>query len=331
VQWGTDGSTPPFGMGIARSKPLEGALMRGRFAHAAAAALVLSLIAASGLSHQDQPEPKGDQDPKKPPPSQRGDNPQVFQPLTEEQERQLREERERYTIQPVKTEPDPKSLEEVAKECRMPGGGYFDRGEDRRVIRAVVPGMIGINQGLIEVFATLGPKDHESVMRIVCDIHVLDLTLSSFMGVKRGQLPQKYGAADESDESRLLAFVSWKGGDGKVVTHRAEDLLIDVKRGRLFPRVGWAYIGGWEETVHPISQKRQKMLRAALSKLLITSFRDPYSLIDNALKDEDATDDIYAANMFLLPPPGTEVMVAFRRPSAKELEEIKRVESEFYK
>lgn len=294
-------------------------------------ALALFLVVGSGAALQDQPGAKKDQDPPKPPPSQRGDTPKVFQELTAEQERQLREERERYTVKPVEGEPDPKNLDEVAKECRMPGGGYFERGEDRRVVRALVPGVVGINQGLIEVFATLGPKDHESVMRIFCDIHVLDLTLSSFMGVKRGQLPQKYGIADESDESRLLVFVSWKGADGKTVTYRAEDLLIDVKRSRLFPRVGWAYIGGWEETVHPISQKRQKMLRAALSKLLITSFRDPYSLIDNPLKDEDATDDIYAANMFLLPAPGTEVMVAFRRPTPKELEEIKRVEGEFYK
>lgn len=289
------------------------------------------LVGGFGAAPQDQTGPKQGQDSPKPPPSQRGDNPQVFQPLTEEQEKQLKEERGRYTVKPVEGEPPPKSIDEVPGECRMPGGGYFERGEDRRVIRAVVPGVIGISQGLIEVFATLGPKDHESVMRIFCDIHVLDLTLSSFMGVKRGQLPQKYGVADESDESRLLVYVSWRGADGKPLIYRAEDLLIDVKRNRLFPRLGWAYIGGWEETVHPISQKRQKMLRAALSKLLITSFRDPYSLIDNALKDEDATDDIYAANMFLLPPPGTEVSVIFRRPTAKELEEIKRIEADFYK
>lgn len=304
---------------------------------AGAALVVIVLLAGMGLTFQDppqpQPEPKKEgQDPdKKPPPSQRGDNPQVFQPLTEEQEKQLREERERYSVKPVTTEIEPKPLDQVPKECRMPGGGYFERGEDRKVARAYVPGVIGINQGLIEVFATLGPKDHESVMRLFCDIHVLDLTVSSFMGVKRGQLPQKYGEADESDESRILLLISWKGADGKYVTYRAEDLLIDVKRSRVFPRVGWMYIAGWEETVHPITQKRQRMLRPALSKLAVTTFRDPYALIDNALKDEDATDDIYAANMFVLPPPGTEIHFMIRRPTAEELKGIKTIEKEFYK
>jgi hypothetical protein len=279
---------------------------------------------------QDQPDPEKKQDPK-PPPSQRGDNPDVFQPLTEEQEKILREQKARYSLEPVKSEPELPSIDKVAETDRLPGGGYLVRNKKGRIVRAVVPGRVGINSGLIEVFATLGPKDHESVLKIVCDIHVLDLTLSSLIGLKRGTLPEKYGEADRSDPSRILVFISWRNEEGKLVTHRAEDLLIDVKRRQTFPRVGWLYQGAWEVTEHPVTRRRQKMLRAALSKLGITTFRDPYSLIDNVLKDEDATDDIYAANMFVLPPPGTEILCSMRKPTAEELETIKKVEKEFYK
>lgn len=295
------------------------------------ALLPLALLAV--LAAQDQPPPKQDQDPKKLPPSQKAP-PQVYQPLSKEEEERLQKAKEKFAVQPV-DEPELPSIEEAKNKGvrELLGGGYLHTTTDKdgaKIHRAVVPASIGITSGMIEVFATLGPKDHEAVLRIYCDIHVLDLTLSSIMRIKRGDYPEKYGEADKTDDSRILVFVQWKDKDGKVVTHRAEDLVIDVKRDRSFPRVGWMYLGAWHESEHPVTKKPQKTLRAALSKLAITTFRDPYSLIDNTLKKDDAEDDIYAANMFVLPDPGTNVLVFFRKPTAEELQAIKKVELEIY-
>jgi hypothetical protein len=292
----------------------------------------LALVAF--IAAQDMPkEEKQDQpDPKKLPPSQKAPA-QVYQPLSKEEEERLQKAKEKFYVKPV-DEPKLPTIEEAkTKGVReLLGGGYLHTTEKDGVKthRAVVPATIGITSGMIEVFATLGPKDHEAVLRIYCDIHVLDLTLSSIMRIKRGDYPEKYGEADRSDDSRILAFVQWRDKDGKAVTHRAEDLVIDVKRDRAFPRVGWMYLGAWHESEHPVTKKPQKTLRAALSKLAITTFRDPYSLIDNTLKKEDSEDDIYAANMFVLPDPGTNVLVFFRKPAPDEMKAIKKVEAEIY-
>jgi hypothetical protein len=278
---------------------------------------------------QDAPPPQDQPDPKKLPPSQKP-APQVYQPLSKEEEEKLNKLRERFTVAPVEGEPELPSFDEAKNKGCQPllGGGFLHVAD--KIHRAVVPANVGITSGMIEVFATLGPKDHEAVLRVFCDIHVLDLTISSIMRVKRGQYPEKYGEPDKSDDSRILSFVQWKNKDGKPVTYRTEDLIIDVRRDKPFPRVGWMYLGAWHETEHPVTKKPQKMLRAALSKLAMTTFRDPYSLIDNTLKEEDATDDFYAANMFVLPDPGTQVALIFRKPTAKEMEGIKNVEKELY-
>ncbi len=284
---------------------------------------------------QDQPKPQDEQDPKKLPPSQK-QPPQVYQPLSKEEEERLSKLREKFAVKPVESEPELPAFDQAksAKECReLPGGGYQhtltdDKGT--KSLRTVVPATVGITSGMIEVFATLGPKDHEAVLRIFCNIHLLDLSISSWMRMKRGDYPEKYGESDKTDDARILVFIQWKNKDGKVLTYRAEDLIINVKKDRPFPRVGWMYLGGWHESEHPVTKKPQKTLRAALSKLAMTTFRDPYALIDNTLKKEESEDDIYAANMFVLPDPGTEVRVIFRKPTADELQEIKKLEKELY-
>lgn len=291
----------------------------------------------AGLLVYGQDGKQSDQD--RLPPSQK-EPAKVFKPLTEDEAREFQRKREKFSVEPSaepEAPPEPASDQEAQKIGGMllPGGGYWyalrDKQTGRDVPRIVLPGVVGINSGFIEVFATLGPKDHESVLRVFCDVHTVDIAVSSILKVRRGSYPEKYGEADPSDASRILIFVQWKNDDGKVVTYRAEDLLIDVKHDRTFPRVGWVYLGQWHETQHPVTRREVKMLRAALSKLLVTTFRDPYSLIDNALKEEDATDDIFAANMFVLPSPGKNVSVILRKPTEEELKAIKKTEQDFYR
>jgi hypothetical protein len=277
---------------------------------------------------QDKPQPQGQDTPPQDP----NQKPKVYQPLTKDEEERFNKEKEKFSVKPVTTEPDLPSFQEAKtlKDYReLPGGGY-QQIQDKKITRLVLPATIGITSGMIEVFATLGPKDHEAVLRVTCNIHLVDLTLSSYMGMKRGDYPEKYGEEDKNDDSRLLIFVQWKDKDGKAITYRAEDLLIHVKRDSTFPRIGWVYLGQWHESEHPVTKKPMKTLRAALSKLMVTNMRDPYSLIDNALKADDADNNEHAANMFVLPESGTEVKLILRKPTPEELKGIKEIEKGLY-
>jgi hypothetical protein len=55
---------------------------------------------------------------------------------------------------------------------------------------------------------------------------------------------------------RVLAFVEWKGPDGRTVRHRAEDLILDVCEGRSVRRGGWVFQAGrGDEVEMPLTFK----------------------------------------------------------------------------
>jgi hypothetical protein len=208
----------------------------------------------------------------------------------------------------------------------IPGGGYHI--EKKNVATVVVPARVIISRGLIEVLGCAeGGKEHESVLRIETDIQALNLALilSRFTA---GPVPEKLGQ-EGNQGSRVLVLVQWKH-DGKLVTHRAEDLVINVKRRGPMPRVGWTYVGAFVEVENPIApnkKEKQKVLAATGSRSLITTWRDPSTLLDNPLPD--AIDDTaYAANHVLLPESGTVVALIVRAPTKDESAAITKLEGE---
>ena len=185
-----------------------------------------------------------------------------------------------------------------------------------------------MTKGLIELFGCgEGGKEHETVIRLESNIQALDLALTS-AGLKRGRLPSKTDLSITDQGSRVLILVQWIDKDGKLVTYRSEDLIISVRRNAPMPRVGWTYVGGWTEVADPTSpkgEKTHKVLSAAGSRSLITTFRDRTALLDNPL--EEAVDDtLFGSNYMILPRTGTPVRVILRSPTAAERGEISTLE-----
>ena len=211
------------------------------------------------------------------------------------------------------------------------GNGFiFERKDEkgRKVAGVVVPGIVLVTRGLVELFGCgEGGKEHETVLRLECDVQSLDLALTS-AGLKRGRLPSKSDISEAGQGSRVIALVQWTGEDGKSVSYRSEDLVVSTRRQRSMPRVGWTYVGAWSEMPDPASpkgEKKHKVLAAANSRSYVTTFRDRSALLDNPL--EEAIDDtIFAANFMLLPRSGTPVRVIFRTPSEAEFKEIADLE-----
>jgi hypothetical protein len=214
---------------------------------------------------------------------------------------------------------------------RPTGNGFiFERRDEKgkKIAGVVVPGVVLVTRGLVELFGCgEGGKEHETILRLECDVQSLDLALTS-AGLKRGRLPSKADISEANQGSRVLALVQWTGEDGKSVTYRSEDLVVSTRRQSPMPRVGWTYVGAWAEMPDPASpkgEKKHKVLAAANSRSYVTTFRDQSALLDNPL--EEAIDDtIFAANYMLLPRSGTPVRVIFRTPTQPELKEIAELE-----
>ena len=211
------------------------------------------------------------------------------------------------------------------------GGGFiFERrdADSKRITGLVVPGLVLVNRGLVELFGCgEGGKEHETVIRLETNVQALDLALTS-AGFKRGKLPSKTDVNLQDQGSRVLILVQWLDKDGKLVTHRSEDLLVSIRRNTPMPRVGWTYVGHWMEVADPTSpkgEKKHKVLAATGSRSLVTTFRDRTALLDNPL--EEAVDDtLFGANYMLLPKGGTPVRVIIRTPTAAERTEIGALE-----
>jgi hypothetical protein len=209
-------------------------------------------------------------------------------------------------------------------------GFIFERKDEKgkRIAGVVVPGIVLVTRGLVELFGCgEGGKEHETILRLECDVQSLDLALTS-AGLKRGKIPSKSDLTEAGQGSRVLVLVQWTNDSGQSVTYRSEDLVVSLRRQATMPRVGWTYVGSWVEVPDPASPKgerKHKVLAAANSRSYVTTFRDQTALLDNPL--EEATDDtIFAANYMLLPHSGTPVRVIFRNPTDGELAEILALE-----
>lgn len=210
------------------------------------------------------------------------------------------------------------------------GGGYLFERKDaggRGTSGVVVPGTVLVTRGMVELFGCgQGGKEHETVLRLECDVQSLDLALTS-AGFKRGNLPSPAGVKDPAQGSRVVILVQWVDKEGKVVTQRSEDLVVSIRRNATMPRVGWTYVAQWAEVPDPANPKggTHKVLAAANSQSYVTTFRDRSALLDNPL--EEAVDDtLYAANYMILPRPGTPVRVIFRSPTEAEVKDIEALE-----
>ena len=250
------------------------------------------------------------------------------------------QEGDKLTPKLVKSEPEMPKAFEPAREGKdmfgLKGGGYLlvtQQADGKDVNRVVIPAKVAVQEGLIELFICAeGGKDYESAVVARCDIQQLDIAMV-LSGMKKGKLREKQGEASKEEGSRVLVFIQWKEKDGTLRTCRAEDLVHDVVNNRTMPRVGWTYIGAWEETLDPDTGKPTgtKFLRAVRSRTLLVTFHDPGALLDNPIIKQGGDDTAYHANGKALPPSGTEIKIIFRLPTADELKQLEKTEKALVK
>jgi len=279
--------------------------------------LGLAILLLIGSSGGGMIQAQQDKDKPQQPDNEKGDepNPRLVVPPVDEPDVAL----------------DGKTSERADYVAPIQGGGFiFERrdGDGKRIGGVVVPGVIMVTRGLVELFGCgEGGKEHETVFRLETNIQGLDLALT-LAGFKRGKLPTKTDLTLADQGSRVLVLAQWVDKDGKLMTYRSEDLVVSMRRNAPMPRVGWTYVGQWMEVADPTSPKgerKHKVLAATGSRSLVTTFRDRTALLDNPL--EEAVDDtLFGANYMLLPRPGTPVRIIFRTPTAAERAEIEGLE-----
>jgi hypothetical protein len=248
--------------------------------------------------------------------------------------------RQDFAVKPVEGEPvwpDPSEEAEIKRRgySKIPGGYEYELRDAAGKVTSsgvVFSGMVLMDRGLIEVFACgEGGKEHESIFRVDCDIQCLDLSLV-LCGLERGPVPAKLNDPTQKQGSRVVALLQWADENGKIVTHRAEDAVLSLKRMGPMPRVGWTYVANMIEMEDPTSSRKKSfhILAATTSRSIITTFRDVSTVLDNPL--EEGTDDtLFAANYMVLPSGGTKIRVILRAPTAVEKESIAQVEKEISK
>jgi len=229
---------------------------------------------------------------------------------------------------------EPAPAGEEAGRTRVEGRTMiFDSGERLDLERSeiVVEGQICLKQGPIELFACApGGKDHESVVVLRCKPQNLHLALISLGLRDRAELggvgPKYLGDPTPPAGDLIVVEVEYEL-DGKVVRHRAEDLIVNVRQGRSMARAGWVFAGSSfaaEEDPETGKPTGRRIYLANRYRSIVTTYHDPTALVDNPTR-EGGNDDMFVANGELLPAPGTRAKVYFRLPTPEERKEMQAV------
>ena len=262
----------------------------------------------------------------------------------EPQPPQLREEplpkTQEFVVKPIEGEPtwpSPSDEKEVARRGFIPfkGGYQYElRDADGKITQSgiVSDGRILLDRGVVELLGCgEGGKEYESVLRLDADVQGLDLALN-LCGLKRGPIPGRLNDPAIMQGSRVVVLLQWEDDEKKTVTHRAEDCVVNIQRKAPMPRVGWTYVGAMIPVPDPAATagKTYRILAASGSRSLLTTYRDPSTLLDNPLMDA-VDDSLYVANYMVLPSSGTKVRVILRAPDEAAKKEIAKIEEELTK
>ena len=271
---------------------------------------------------KDAPAPAPAQD--KPPPSRE----EMFPRLQE------------FVVKPLEGEPvwpSPADEKEVARHGFIPfkGGYQYERVDASGKVGScgvVVDGRILLDRGVVELLGCgEGGKEYESVLRLDADVQGLDLALS-LCGLKRGPVPGRLGDPKIMQGDRVVVLLQWEDEEKKTITHRAEDCVVNIQKKAPMPRVGWTYVGAMLPVPDPAATtgKTYRVLAASGTRSLLTTYRDPSTLLDNPLFDA-VDDSLYMANYMILPTGGTKVRIILRAPDEAAKQEIAKLEEELAK
>jgi hypothetical protein len=164
-----------------------------------------------------------------------------------------------------------------------------------------IPGTVNMQKGVIEVLACApGGKVHESVL--VLDVVPYHLQVALLLlGLQYVGGLEYQGDPRTPQGDSVEVWVSWKDGT-KEVTVRGEEMVWDVVRNTTMEQTPWIFVG---------SKMNQGTFMADLEKSLITTYHDPFTILDNPLTT-GSNDELYRVNEQLVPPKGTPVTVTLK-------------------
>jgi hypothetical protein len=164
-----------------------------------------------------------------------------------------------------------------------------------------MPGVVNMDSGIVELLACVkGGKVHESVLVIDIIPHHLQVALLLLGLEYHGDLEYQGDPRQPKGDS-VEVWVEWKS-KGKVVRKRGEDLIYDIPKKRSMPHTPWVFTG---------SRVINGVFQADVQKSIITTYHDPYTIIDNPLP-EGGDDTVYEVNESIVPPRGTKVVLIIK-------------------
>jgi len=167
----------------------------------------------------------------------------------------------------------------------------------------VMPGRVNMQQGMIELVAcSWEGKLHESLFLVPVEPYHLQLALL-LLGLNHKGGVRFQGDATPPEGDRVLISVE---KDGK--RWRVEDWIWDVQRKAPMEHTDWVFTGS-----KFISEDggQTSVFAAEVTRTLITTYRDPYTILDNPLPT-GTDDEVYEVNSKVTPPVGTTVTLVIQ-------------------
>jgi len=200
----------------------------------------------------------------------------------------------------------PQSSSMPRSEIEKIGEGRFRIGNillDKTSPTLRLPAQVNMQKGMIELVAcSSGGKLHESVFLVHAEPYHMQLALL-LLGLNHKGGVRFQGDATQPEGDRVLVFVE-KDGQRR----RVEDYVWDVTRKAPMERTDWVFAG---------SKFINGEFGAQLTRTLITTYHDPYTILDNPLPT-GADDEVYEVNSRVTPPVGTTVTLVIQPVKPKK-------------
>lgn len=171
-----------------------------------------------------------------------------------------------------------------------------------------VPSEVNMEKGVIELLAcTPGGKRHESVLVVNVIPYHLQVALL-LLGLNYGDNIKFQGDPVTPLGDSVEVWVKWQAENESQYV-RGEDLIFDLVSEKTMTHTHWIFSG---------SKIVNGSFMADREGSIITTFHDPYTILDNPLPG-GGNDELYVVNENLVPPKGTKVELIIKAISKNKI------------
>lgn len=199
------------------------------------------------------------------------------------------------------TAPTNSPLKQISKDVFEIGKVRLDKA--RRTVS--FPAAVNMQEGLMEyLLVAAGGKLHESVLVTEVEPYHIHLAML-FIGAKGAPVlkPGERVAEKEVKGDPITVWVNWQS---KRV--RIESFILNKESNKPMSEGNWTYNGSWVFEGTFIAQRE---------KSIIAIITDHDALVNNPRPGHD-NDEMWPANKFRIPTPGTKMTVTFELPPAEK-------------